>query len=996
MTALVAQPELGLLTPDFTPEHTLFIDFETYWSPDFTLTKLGTERYVRDDRFETIGVSIDDGDECVWLEHEEFKEWAKGIPWEKCAVGAHNTAFDGLILAWHYDIFPGFYIDTLSMGRALHGSGHVSLEKLMPKYGLGEKGHEVTAAKGKHRSDFTQAEWLQYGAYSMNDAQGCKGLWYGMAEQFPESELHLIDMTMRAFCDPQFVLDEPLLTQYLIDERKRKQAMLDNLSDTPQELRSVLMSNDKFAALLVSLGVEPPRKISVAKTKTARELDPKAPAVETYAFAKSDPGMQIMLEHNDDTIRWLAEARVATKSTINETRTERFLNLGKNGRAMPVFLRYCLGGDTPVLTRRGWRPITEVKLTDEVWDGEEWVTHSGLLYQGEMKVVEGHGLCVTPEHEVLTEDGWKEWKSTLDNPSLFQSALNMVGLPSSSGEFARTKADVRLVGSLLSGAGVGMRHLFTSGISTMESGLSEVVRSVDGLLGLFTKRPCQTTFTELGCSAGSTASLIGARTRKTYSTNTMEDAGSPFIRNGLRTEKLFSGLFRRFLGGTTRNSISTESKTKAHTLQGTSDSSLDRLTATTEGRWPHSKRRSNLSQEKMKVYDLLSCGPRSRFVILSSAGPIIVHNCGAHTWRFSGGDGTNWQNLERTDKKKPEKGALRRAVLAPHGKKVVVADSSQIEARVSAWVAGDAELLTEFATGADIYSNFASIIYQRKVDRKNNPEDFIPGFLAKCSILGLGYGMGWYTFSATLLRGMLGGPPTQFTAEDASKLDVDVERFIGTGKWAERKLRRIQGMPARIALEERVIHCAVANKLVQTYREKRSAIVDAWGMMDQVISTMESCAEGEQFGFGPDDCFRAERHAVVMPCGVRLAYPGLELRQQPDYEDENGEIVEGRAYYSYLGAHNQRAKLYSGLMFENLVQSAARFIITDQVLHMKAAYGLRPASTTHDEIIYVVDENKASWTSQVLLDAMKTPPSWAKGLPLAAEGGWGTSYGSAK
>jgi len=710
MSAALALQQPVLAVPDFTPEYTVFIDFESYWSPDFTLTKLGTERYVRSDLFETIGVSVDDGDECVWMEHEGFKAWAATVPWEKCAVGAHNTAFDGLILSYHYGIEPGFYIDTLSMARALHGSGHISLEKLMPKYGLGEKGHEVLQAKGKRRKDFTQAEWLQYGVYSMNDCRGCKGLWYAMAEQIPESELHLIDMTMRAFCQPQFVLDEPLLTQYLIDERKRKQEMLDNLSDTPRELRSVLMSNDKFAALLQTLGIEPPRKISIPKTVTARKENPNAPPVETWAFAKSDPGMQEMLEHQDDQIRWLAEARVATKSTINETRTERFLGMGKNGRAMPVFLRYY----------------------------------------------------------------------------------------------------------------------------------------------------------------------------------------------------------------------------------------------------------------------------------------------GAHTGRFSGGDGTNWQNLERTDKRNPSKGALRRAVRAPDGFSVVVADSSQIEARVGAWAAGQNDLLQAFSDKRDIYDELGTVIYQRPINRKRVAADEIPGHVSKCAALGLSFSMGWYTFGATLLRGMLGGPPTQFKEEDAEKLGVDVSKFVGDGKWAERKLRRIEKMPARITVAERIVHCAVANKIVQAYREKNDAIVDFWKTMDDVIETMHKAAEGEQFSFGPGECFVAERHAIVLPNGMKLLYPGLELRQQEDYEDEDGNLVEGRSYYSYLGQHNKRSKLYGGLATENLVQATARVIVMDQLLHMKAAYGLRPATSTHDELVYVVPEQHAPQVHRLLLETMKTAPSWAQGLPLAAEGGYAKSYGEAK
>lgn len=318
----------GLL--DFTPEHTLFIDFETYYDADYTLRKMSTEAYIRDPRFECIGVGVDDGDECVWMEEWEFRAWAKTVDWSKVALGAHHMHFDGLIASHHYGIIPGFYFDTMSIGRALHGVGNISLEKLMPKYDVGYKGHEVETAKGKHRRDFTTEQYAAYGEYCRNDTLGCKNIFNAMMDEgYPENELWVIDQTIRQFTDPQFVLDEPLLQRYLVDERKRKKELLERLTDgDTKKLRSVLMSNDKFAKLLSQLGEEPPRKISPTTGK------------ETWAFAKSDPGMQAMLEHEEETIRWLAEARIATKSTTNETRTERFLNLGRGGRKMPVYIKY--------------------------------------------------------------------------------------------------------------------------------------------------------------------------------------------------------------------------------------------------------------------------------------------------------------------------------------------------------------------------------------------------------------------------------------------------------------------------------------------------------------------------------------------------------------------------------------------------------------------------------------------------------------------------------
>lgn len=321
----------------YTPDHLITIDFETAYSRDFSLSKLTTEAYVRDERFEVIGVGVHDGEQSAWLEEEEFREWAREVDWSKCGVLHHNFAFDGFILAHHYGITPGIWFDTLSMARALHGTEvGGSLAKLSEYYQVGQKGDEVIRAIGKRREDFTQEEWLRYGDYCLQDTQLCLAIFNKMVERFPDDELWLIDTTLRMFTEGKFILDEPKLEAFIVEEKKRKADLLERVAKD----RTTILSNDKFAALLVNMGIEPPTKISDAKTKTARKKDPDAEPVETWALAKSDPGMQALLEHERDEIRWLAEARVGVKSTINETRAERFLRMGRGGRPLPVALKY--------------------------------------------------------------------------------------------------------------------------------------------------------------------------------------------------------------------------------------------------------------------------------------------------------------------------------------------------------------------------------------------------------------------------------------------------------------------------------------------------------------------------------------------------------------------------------------------------------------------------------------------------------------------------------
>lgn len=301
------------------------VDFETFYSKDYTLRGNTPDRYVRDPRFQVIGVAVKDGEApSVWMEHAEFAIWALRQDWSEIAVIAHNAPFDCFILAEKYGVRPSFFVDTLSMARPLYGAEvGGSLDKLSMHLGLGVKGKEVNAAKGKRREDFTREEWEAYGRYSCNDADLALALFKHLAPQLPEAELWHIDQTVRYFVEPLLVLDQPLLVDFHAEEVQRKADLLAQ-SETSKD---VFMSNDKFAALLRSRGVEPPTKIS-PRTKLL-----------AYAFAKSDVGMQELLEHQDDEIRLLAEIRVGVKSTINETRTQRLIQVGTN--ALSILLKWC-------------------------------------------------------------------------------------------------------------------------------------------------------------------------------------------------------------------------------------------------------------------------------------------------------------------------------------------------------------------------------------------------------------------------------------------------------------------------------------------------------------------------------------------------------------------------------------------------------------------------------------------------------------------------------
>ena len=315
------------------------IDFETYYtSKDLGFRTQTTEEYIRDSRFEVIGVAVQvDAGEPVWFsgDREATRKWLKQFDWKNSMMLAHNTLFDGAILKWHFGITPMVYLDTLCMARAIHGvEVGGSLAKLALRYGIGKKGTEVTAAIDKTRSDFTPEDLAQYGEYCRNDVTLTYQLFNNMSKGFPMEELKLIDMTLRMFTHPMLYVDEETLQQRLDDLRKEQSELLSSLMEklectTEEEVRKQLSSNQKFAKVLKGFGVTVPLKNSPTTGK------------EVPALAKKDEGFIALTENEDTFIQHLCAVRLGTKSTLEEKRIQRFIDIGKRNRGMiPVPLKY--------------------------------------------------------------------------------------------------------------------------------------------------------------------------------------------------------------------------------------------------------------------------------------------------------------------------------------------------------------------------------------------------------------------------------------------------------------------------------------------------------------------------------------------------------------------------------------------------------------------------------------------------------------------------------
>jgi len=317
------------------------LDFESYYTKGLGFRTQTTEEYVRDRRFEVIGVGvrIDDAP-TTWFSgtHAEVKEHLKKINWSEAALLAHNTLFDACILSWHFDCHPAYLYDTLCMARAIHGvEAGGSLKALALRYGLGEKGDEVIHAEGKRRLDFTEEELQRYGEYCKNDVNLTFDLFQVLASAFPQNEMDLIDMTLKMFTEPVFHVDDALLQDRLIELKEEKMALLQTLMEQlkckdEEEVRKKLASGKQFAAILTEHNIEVPMKPSKGK-KSKGEM--------TYALAKNDEGFLALAEHDDEFIQQLCAVRLGTMSTLEESRIQRFIDTGKRNKGrLPIPLKY--------------------------------------------------------------------------------------------------------------------------------------------------------------------------------------------------------------------------------------------------------------------------------------------------------------------------------------------------------------------------------------------------------------------------------------------------------------------------------------------------------------------------------------------------------------------------------------------------------------------------------------------------------------------------------
>lgn len=343
------------------------LDFETEWSDEYTIRKMGVEDYVTDPRFREVMVSVKKNNErTLWFsspERSEYARWLSQFPFARSAICAHNTKFDGLILQYYYGIVPALYLDTLSMARPILRAytKSQSLAGCAEFFNLGIKGREVEDFKGISLAQMSLAQLEAYARYNIKDTDLCRALYLRMRRHarvtpperapngewwmdqhtkgcipFPNGELRTIDRTMRMYIFPEIVLNGDTLKKNLAAVRKKKADVLAEM-EVQGVTKETLRSNDKFAAELEKRGITPPMKPSPASLKK-QEFPPKM----TFAFSKTDEAFkQLQEEFADDLeVSTLLNARISEKSTQEETRTETFLAIWEKHKLLRVDLNF--------------------------------------------------------------------------------------------------------------------------------------------------------------------------------------------------------------------------------------------------------------------------------------------------------------------------------------------------------------------------------------------------------------------------------------------------------------------------------------------------------------------------------------------------------------------------------------------------------------------------------------------------------------------------------
>jgi DNA polymerase family A len=316
------------------PHRLLFLDCETYYDDQYSLSKMGTPNYILDPRFEMIMLAVAESNNAPYLvDGPDVPAFFASVDPAHTTVVTFNSLFDMSIFSWRYGFVPSMMLDVMGMARALRGHllSSASLATVARFMGSGEKGHALANVKGMHRLDILgHGLWHSFKEYAMQDVALTRDIFFKLLPEFPAAERRVMDQVLRCAVQPEFLLDVDMLQAHIAEVQQEKADALDACNVD----RKDLMSAAKFAGLLTALGVD----VELKRTATGNDIP---------ALAKTDEFMASLLSHPDNRVQALAAARLGEKSTIEESRGLRLLSIAgldwtcyRPGKFIPVPLAY--------------------------------------------------------------------------------------------------------------------------------------------------------------------------------------------------------------------------------------------------------------------------------------------------------------------------------------------------------------------------------------------------------------------------------------------------------------------------------------------------------------------------------------------------------------------------------------------------------------------------------------------------------------------------------
>lgn len=274
---------------------------------------------------------------------------------------------------------------------------------------------------------------------------------------------------------------------------------------------------------------------------------------------------------------------------------------------------------------------------------------------------------------------------------------------------------------------------------------------------------------------------------------------------------------------------------------------------------------------------------------------------------------------------------MRGFICAGEGKKFMVVDYAQIEARVLAWLAQEEHVLDAYRAGEDVYKLMAAFLWGIQKEQVSKEQRRI----AKNLVLGCGFGLGGKKF-------------IEYCAKAGVTIDMEMSQ-----------------------------------RAVKAYRERHPNIVSYWGDVERcAIAAVENPGKTirlRNVSFVVDTSSAAPYLKILLPSGRPLYYPYPKVHVEEQYGRPKKVLT---FMTEYFGAWI-RNSTYGGRLVENIVQAVARDIMLEGGLQAEKE-GYVPVLTVHDEWICEVLQNFGD--IHELCKIVCRIGAWTEGCPITAEG----------